>query len=468
MWIVPKQLHTLASVRATEALISDCEELYRMCEQSLLARSKPSRWQTWRQRWRRDCWMQHLSGRILKPSHSQSFVTEWTSSLAVIPASLSAQPESDSAKTTRDTSGRGSQMELTLCDQDGASLKTSKDTSAKDSEMSCPIWKAEVTRRRGAYSARLKWAHHTSASGSLSWPTASSRDHKGGYTGGRIRNGKVSMDTLDVAVQAHADGGLMSGPPAPANPSTGGSRPEWLTPRAGNQSSTQCRGDRKGANGENIPSDLYSQVPLVESRRESWATPRSGKTTDENPETWQKRKDAGNVATMPLTAQVKANWPTIASSGVTGGPTGLAGGSGNRLKLAKMLPEAEAKAMGCGKLNPRWVETLMGLPMGWTCPSCPASVILNWPKFVTGWNAVTIAPTSCGCSETESCQQQPNEPSESCMKNWPTARTSDAEGGRIMTQETDEGFRSKRHSSDQWFGAKLRDAVETHEENNND
>lgn len=34
------------------------------------------------------------------------------------------------------------------------------------------------------------------------WPTPTTRDHKGGYQGGRIRNGKVSMDTLDVAVQA--------------------------------------------------------------------------------------------------------------------------------------------------------------------------------------------------------------------------------------------------------------------------
>ena len=33
------------------------------------------------------------------------------------------------------------------------------------------------------------------------WPTPSTRDGKGGYIGGRIRNGKVSMDTLDVAVQ---------------------------------------------------------------------------------------------------------------------------------------------------------------------------------------------------------------------------------------------------------------------------
>jgi hypothetical protein len=37
----------------------------------------------------------------------------------------------------------------------------------------------------------------------VNWPTPSARDHKGGYQGGRIRNGKVSFDTLDVAVQHH-------------------------------------------------------------------------------------------------------------------------------------------------------------------------------------------------------------------------------------------------------------------------
>jgi hypothetical protein len=36
------------------------------------------------------------------------------------------------------------------------------------------------------------------------WPTPTSRDGKGGYIGGRIRNGKISRDTLDVTVQ-HTD-----------------------------------------------------------------------------------------------------------------------------------------------------------------------------------------------------------------------------------------------------------------------
>jgi hypothetical protein len=48
-----------------------------------------------------------------------------------------------------------------------------------------------------------------------------------------------------------------------------------------------------------------------------------------------------------------------------------------------------------GKLNPRWVETLMGLPIGWTMPSCT--------------RPVTIEPMNCDCLETESSQPPQNE-----------------------------------------------------------
>jgi len=46
------------------------------------------------------------------------------------------------------------------------------------------------------------------------------------------------------------------------------------------------------------------------------------------------------------------------------------------------------------RLNARWVETLMGLPVGWTMPSCASPV--------------TIEPTSCDSSETVSSPQPPS------------------------------------------------------------
>lgn len=44
----------------------------------------------------------------------------------------------------------------------------------------------------------VQLAHQVEFAG---WNTPATRDHKGGYEGGRIRNGKVSTDTLDVTAQ---------------------------------------------------------------------------------------------------------------------------------------------------------------------------------------------------------------------------------------------------------------------------
>ena len=84
-------------------------------------------------------------------------------------------------------------------------------------------------------------------------------------------------------------------------------------------------------------------------------------------------------------------WPTPASSTGNGGPHGLDGGQGAR----SMIPQ---EMRNSGKLNPRWVETLMGLPVGWTMPSCVSPV--------------TIERTSCDSSAMESFRRQQNEPFE--------------------------------------------------------
>jgi hypothetical protein len=72
-------------------------------------------------------------------------------------------------------------------------------------------WEMKTDHLATKYSLRVQAAKSM-------WPTPTSRDHKGGYQGGRIRNGKVSMDTLDVAVQYTS------------NPEkTGGSlNPQWV------------------------------------------------------------------------------------------------------------------------------------------------------------------------------------------------------------------------------------------------
>ena len=62
-------------------------------------------------------------------------------------------------------------------------------------------WKPVSTPSGRSLSRLQVSAPCTSGTESGLWPTASARDHKGGYQGGRIRNGKWSVDTLDVAAQ---------------------------------------------------------------------------------------------------------------------------------------------------------------------------------------------------------------------------------------------------------------------------
>ena len=231
--------------------------------------------------------MQHLSSRTLRPSLTGNFVDAWTSSLADSRANHSVLPESVTALKIPDTCSPTSQTESESANLELFSSKTLKESSQprqqtgnQFSNMSSESWKAWVTEQRREYSVRLKSAHLTRENESSSWPTATvfdttggsyptemvdgvyrskhsqdpnspwygaklrdvvetheknwptatMRDHKGGYVGGRIRNGKVSMDTLDVAVQAHTKGGLLD----QAKSSTSGKSRElqWPTPRA--------------------------------------------------------------------------------------------------------------------------------------------------------------------------------------------------------------------------------------------
>ena len=328
MWILPKQLHTLASVQDTEALSLDLNESSQLCAQSLFVRSKPSPLRTWLQKWKRDSWTQHLFGRILKPSLGKAFETEWTSSLEVIPASHSVQQASEPVRTTQDTCGLGSQMELLPCDPESAFSRTSKDTSRWDSPASSAIWKSWVTRCRGAYSARLNAVRLTSANGCSSWPTAKARDWKDttGCSLDAVNPDGTHRNRRDRLVGAIA--AEMSGPAAPVNHSTHGSRPEsWLTPRANEPTGDSNFVTRNADRGKHCHGSLTQQM-------KSWATPtardhKSGRGNEER-------------------------------------------------EYSELTPMVERTQSG--KLNSRWCETLMGVPVGWTMPSCmqpianPASV----------------------------------------------------------------------------------------------
>ena len=63
------------------------------------------------------------------------------------------------------------------------------------------IWKKRVTPLGRQICALRGLGRRNSGKDFGSWPTTMVRDGKGGYQGGRIRDGKISTDTLDVVAQ---------------------------------------------------------------------------------------------------------------------------------------------------------------------------------------------------------------------------------------------------------------------------
>ena len=341
MWILPKQLHTSAFVQDTKALGLDSEEFSRTCEKSLTWRGKDSLSRTWLQRWKRESWIQHLCTRTLNNSHSESFVDKWTSYLEDSRASHSVVRDSVKQLMTLDTCSHTSEMESGTANLELFSSKTLEESSQlrqgtenQFSSMSSESWKDWVIEQRQEYSQRKKSAHliRESESSSLGWPTARTSDAEGGrietemteqgFKSKRHRSNQTFGAKLRDAVETYEE---KNWPTASAR--------DWKD-TAG--MSTERDGKALGR-VDQLPRAVFHQDGLLDQAstntsgksQESWPTPRANKVhpqiTEENREHLANRK--------------KSNLEED-----------IAGHCGK----------------ATGKLNPNWVEHLMGLPVGWT------------------------------------------------------------------------------------------------------
>jgi hypothetical protein len=337
--------------------------------------------------------------------------------------------------TTPDTSGHTYQPELLQCDQVSVSLKTSKDISRWGCPTSSKTWQDWVTERRGAYSRRLKSAQSISASGFSFWPSVVASEVRQGFQD-RSRGKKGSQESLTTAV-------ILRGQADRANSNTNGSRQEllvdWRTPQAneagarvetlytkdGQPARPGERAYRKTPSGAFVlqSQTINQQVEMV-SRQESWRTPTSfdWKNTDCSTQVYlsdqvegrtkkqwatpqasdpqhsgPNQRDSSGRPALPAQAVREQSWltPKVPSGGGQATRTTEGGG------LRKLEDQTEAKATG--KLNPRWVETLMGLSVGWVMPSCASPV--------------TIEPTNSDSSATELSPPPPNELFEFCLQS---------------------------------------------------
>lgn len=143
-----------------------------------------------------------------------------------LPASHSQQQENEKGKMTIDTSGLSSSISsasVNLQRSLVSRLQQLSDTGG--STIYKLTLKEKVTPAQRQYYHLAASAPRIKGTDCSSWPTPSTRDHKGGYKGGRIRNGKISTDTLDVAAQ------LSGEIPSASTAETKSTAPSQLNPR---------------------------------------------------------------------------------------------------------------------------------------------------------------------------------------------------------------------------------------------
>jgi len=255
-------------------------------------------------------------------------VDAWTSSLEDSRVSHSQLLESVKLLKTPDTSSPTSQTELESANLELFSLKTYKESSVarqptenQFSNMSSESWKDWVIEQRQEYSQRKKSAHLIRESESSSWPTATVFDTTGG-----------SYPTEMV------DGVYRS----------------------------------KHSQEPNSPWYGAKLKDAVETHEQNWATPIAN---DAKGSDYAGTKE--NPKALYLGGQVK-NWPTATARDWKGCGNAITRKDGkhridNLEAVIKYGPQDQANLNTNGKsqelqgkLNPNWVEHLMGLPAGWT------------------------------------------------------------------------------------------------------
>jgi hypothetical protein len=206
----------------------------------------------------------------------------------------------------------------------------------------------------------------------------------------------------------------------------------WLTPKTGDNHATKHHPQRSDGGQPNLAWQMEKeQFPTP--RTCDWKSSPNADSNIKRMEVGQatlaefvhakhKKGDLWSTPTMPVggrkcrSGKRKSELLLDGQAKHWGTPTARdhKSGRGNEDRQYKELtPMVERQQSG--KLNPRWVETLMGLPIGWTMPSCTS------PQ--------TIAPMSCDSSAMESCLPPQSELSEFSLAscgNWTTPNQMDA------------------------------------------
>ena len=371
------------------------------CELWVTLSGKPQRrplsWRGWKTR----PWIRRLSGMTLKPSTAERGAALWILSLRDSPASRGASPGSGREPKTPAGSGRLSFGSLWTWEPGSCSWKTSQASlPGMDLNTSCPTLPRTGSMRNGCVSARERAVPATGGNECSSWPTSRSEDaefcgghrgatdsllaatrawptpdsnpeapnsstNRGARWGGRRRRltpcglGNAAKQWPTPKVQDTKHTAMSPGEARRDGPCLASKAAIWPTPKTptGGPEGRESKAAR-GAGGEDLltkaqqwhtPRAIYGEHPGMSDRshltgQAQWATPRANEANQQN------SRDAGQALSRQAPASMRHGPPSSPST-----PT-----SPRRY------------------LNPRFVEWLMGPPVGWTGSGCSAT---EWCRY---------------------------------------------------------------------------------------
>ncbi len=373
-------------VRVEVASTSVCTLLYEISlsdlERSCTWRGKSTLRESWRRAWQKAPWMTRLSGLTSDPLTLDAGLTEHICSLVDSLANRPASLALALAAPTIDGSGPTSRGSSTSAGPPSCSWRTSPvfflSMLEKVSKRSSRIWPRSGSMRSGVVTARPTFSRPTRGRGSSSWPTP------------------------DVAVSTQTNRGGSNGRVGPERPLLAKLVRDWRPGQGSHWPTTAQDSERSGRHSGTTLTDAAVRIA-------NWATPRAEERQQYNSQdqyealslqvtkwatpTTRDWKDGAcedaNVSTNGLLGRqaVRSSWLTPTTTDMNG--PGHARDGAPDLRTVASHHGLQDQTMSTGgettsptiptlrpprRLNPNFVEALMGWPQGWSIPYTRAEV----------------------------------------------------------------------------------------------
>jgi hypothetical protein len=315
---------------------------------------KPSARPLWWRGWRRRSWIARLFGTISRPLTAARGAEKWILSLPGSPASRTALRAGARAAKMSAGCGRRSTGSFARWDAVSCSWKTCQTSLIPGLNRFSGPWPKAGSMHSGAAIARRKSEPATNGSGCSSWlieakwPTAMAADADKQSAGNR---GGDSLYQVSKAWQT---------PGTDSFRCRGGERKDemgldqqartWATPKSSPSGPDFARKGREGSGGD----DLRTQVA-------SWATPCSADWRSKGGRTKKPRHR------QPLSSQARGFNQQPASEGQ------------DSFYSRPARPRRSGRRYR-PRLNPLFVEWLMGWPIGWTSSACSATELCRYRR----------------------------------------------------------------------------------------